>query len=283
MGKPINDMVTIDVPAAARNFEYFGELIDKIDGSVTNTAADAFHYILREPLGVVGCIVPWNYPLLMAAWKVGPALAAGNSVVLKPAEQSPLVGLLMAQLFIEAGGPPGVFNVVNGWAKRRGAALALHNDVAKIAFTGSTEIGKQMLIYAGQSNMKRVSLECGGKTPQIFPGGSTRPRHRGDLRHQRHLRQHGRGVQCRLAPAARQADCRRISRPLHRARPDTHIGPGIRSILPPTLGPLVTQEHRRRVLGYIARGQSEGREARVRRQHPGHAGLPSSIRPYSPA
>ena len=97
MGKPITDMVTIDVPAAAKNFAYFGELIDKIDGTVTATAADAFHYILREPLGVVGCIVPWNYPLLMAAWKVAPALAAGNSVVLKPAEQSPLSGLLMAR------------------------------------------------------------------------------------------------------------------------------------------------------------------------------------------
>jgi len=168
MGKPITDMVTIDVPSAARNFAYFGELIDKMDGTVTATAADAFHYILREPLGVVGCIVPWNYPLLMAAWKVAPALAAGNSVVLKPAEQSPLSGLLMAQLFVEAGGPPGVFNVVNGLGEAAGAALALHNDVAKIAFTGSTEIGKQMLIYAGQSNMKRVSLECGGKTPQIF-------------------------------------------------------------------------------------------------------------------
>ena len=92
MGKPIRDMLAIDVPAAAQKFAYFAELIDKIDGAVTATAADAFHYILREPLGVVGCIVPWNYPLLMAAWKVAPALAAGNSVVLKPAEQSPLVG-----------------------------------------------------------------------------------------------------------------------------------------------------------------------------------------------
>ncbi len=168
MGKPIRDMVTIDVPAAATNFTYFGELIDKIDGAVTATASDAFHYILREPLGVVGCIVPWNYPLLMAAWKVAPALAAGNSVVLKPAEQSPLSGPLMAELFVAAGGPPGVFNVVGGLGEAVGAPLALHKDVAKIAFTGSTEIGKQMLIYAGQSNMKRVSLECGGKTPQIF-------------------------------------------------------------------------------------------------------------------
>src|SRR6204780_1460736 len=132
MGKPITDMVTIDVPAAAKNFAYFGELIDKIDGMVTSTAADAFHYILREPLGVGGCIVPLNYPLLMAAWKVAPALAAGNSVVLKPAQQPPLSGIFMAKLFMEAGGPPGVFNVVNGLGEAAGAALALHNDVAKI-------------------------------------------------------------------------------------------------------------------------------------------------------
>jgi gamma-glutamyl-gamma-aminobutyraldehyde dehydrogenase len=168
MGKPIRDMLAIDIPSAAQNFAYFGELCDKIDGAVTATAADAFHYILREPLGVVGCIVPWNYPLLMAAWKVAPALAAGNTVVLKPAEQSPLSALLLAQLFLEAGGPAGAFNVVNGFGEATGAPLALHQDVAKIAFTGSTEIGKQMLIYAGESNMKRVSLECGGKSPQIF-------------------------------------------------------------------------------------------------------------------
>ncbi len=104
----------------------------------------------------------------MAAWKTAPALAAGNTVVLKPAEQSPLSALLLAQLFIEAGGPPGAFNVVNGLGETAGAALALHNDVAKIAFTGSTEIGKMMLVYAGRSNMKRVALECGGKSPQIF-------------------------------------------------------------------------------------------------------------------
>jgi acyl-CoA reductase-like NAD-dependent aldehyde dehydrogenase len=168
MGKPIRDMLGIDVPSASQTFRYFAELSDKIDGSVTSTAADAFHYILREPLGVVGCIVPWNYPLLMASWKVAPALAAGNSVVLKPAEQSPLSALLMAELFVEAGGPAGVFNVVNGMGEAVGAPLSLHMDVNKIAFTGSTEVGKLMLIAAGRSNMKRVSLECGGKSPQIF-------------------------------------------------------------------------------------------------------------------
>ena len=257
MGKPINDMVTIDVPAAARNFEYFGELIDKIDGAVTATASDAFHYILREPLGVVGCIVPWNYPLLMAAWKVGPALAAGNSVVLKPAEQSPLSGLKMAQLFIEAGGPPGVFNVVNGLGETAGAALALHNDVAKIAFTGSTEIGKQMLIYAGQSNMKRVSLECGGKTPQIFlrdlPDIDTAVTYAingifGNM-----------GEVCNAGsrllldkPIAEEFLARFIERGERAYRAADPLDPAT------NLGPLVTEQHRRRVLNYIARGQQEG-------------------------
>ena len=167
MGKPIGDMLSSDVPASVECFQYFGEAIDKIEGQVTNTANDALHYILRQPLGVVGCIVPWNYPLMMAAWKVAPALAAGNTVVLKPAEQSPLSAGLMARLFVEAGGPPGVFNVVQGYGEEAGEALALHDDVAKIGFTGSIEIGKQMMIYAGRSNMKRVTTECGGKTPQI--------------------------------------------------------------------------------------------------------------------
>lgn len=167
MGKPVRNMLDSDIPMSVECFQYFGETIDKIEGAVTNTASDALHYILRQPLGVVGCIVPWNFPLMMAAWKVAPALAAGNSVVLKPAEQSPLSAGLMAGLFIEAGGPPGVFNVVQGFGEEAGEALALHENVAKIAFTGSAEIGRQMLIYAGRSNMKRVTTECGGKTPQI--------------------------------------------------------------------------------------------------------------------
>jgi len=257
MGKPINDMVTIDVPAAARNFEYFGELIDKIDGSVTATAFDAFHYILREPLGVVGCIVPWNYPLLMAAWKVAPALAAGNSVVLKPAEQSPLSGLLMAQLFVEAGGPPGVFNVVNGLGEVAGAALAQHMDVAKIAFTGSTEIGKQMLIYAGQSNMKRVSLECGGKTPQIFLADLP------DLDSAVTYAINGifgnMGEVCNAGsrllldkPIAKEFLARFIERGKSAYRAGDPLDPAT------NLGPLVTAQHRARVMHYIARGKSEG-------------------------
>ncbi len=257
MGKPITDMVTIDVPAAARNFDYFGELCDKIDGSVTNTASDAFHYILREPLGVVGCIVPWNYPLLMAAWKVAPALAAGNSVVLKPAEQSPLSALLMAQLFVEAGGPPGVFNVVNGLGEAAGAALALHMDVAKIAFTGSTEIGKQMLIYAGQSNMKRVALECGGKTPQIFLADL--PDLDSAVTHAINGIYGNMGEVCNAGsrllldkPIAKEFLARFIERGKDAYRAGDPLDPTT------NLGPLVTKEHRTRVLNYIGRGKSEG-------------------------
>jgi gamma-glutamyl-gamma-aminobutyraldehyde dehydrogenase len=167
VGKPIADVLAYDVPAAALTFQFFGETIDKIEGIVTNTASDAFHYILRQPLGVVASIAPWNYPLVMAAWKTAPALAAGNCVVLKPAQISPLSATLLAQLFLEAGGPPGVFNVVHGTGSGVGKALALHMDVDKISFTGSTEIGKQMLIYSGESNMKRVTVETGGKSPQI--------------------------------------------------------------------------------------------------------------------
>ena len=168
VGKPITDMVTGDVPAASLTFRYFAEAIDKIEGIVTNTQSDVLHYILRQPLGVVGCISSWNYPLLMSAWKVAPALAVGNSVVLKPPQLSPLSATLLAQLFAEAGGPSGVFNVVHGSGGTVGKALALHMDVDKISFTGSTEVGKLMMIYAGESNLKRVTVETGGKSPQII-------------------------------------------------------------------------------------------------------------------
>ncbi|MCZ4282270.1 aldehyde dehydrogenase [Kiloniella laminariae] len=168
MGKPISDVLNIDLPEVIVTLRYFAECIDKIEGTVTNTVKDALHFVLQEPLGVVGAISPWNYPMLMATWKFAPALAAGNCVVLKPAEQAPMSCLRLAELFVEAGGPTGVFNVVNGFGPEAGKALALHNDIAKITFTGSTAVGKLMQIYSGQSNLKRVSLECGGKSPQIF-------------------------------------------------------------------------------------------------------------------
>ncbi len=168
MGKPISDMFNIDLPEVLKTIRYFAECIDKIEGAVTHTDASALHTITHEPLGVVGAITPWNYPMLMAVWKLAPILAAGNCVVLKPAEQAPLSCTRLAQLFVDAGGPAGVFNVVNGIGAEAGKALGLHMDVAKITFTGSTAVGKLLLGYAGQSNMKRVALETGGKSPQIF-------------------------------------------------------------------------------------------------------------------
>lgn len=168
MGKPITDALTIDVPEAIVTIRYFGEAIDKAAGTVSNSPDNAVHMVSREPLGVVGAISPWNYPLLMAAWKVAPALAAGNCVVLKPSEKAALSCIRLAHLFVAAGGPAGVFNVVTGYGQDAGKRLALHPDVAKISFTGSTAVGKQLMIYAGESNLKRVSLETGGKSPQIF-------------------------------------------------------------------------------------------------------------------
>ncbi len=167
MGKPIADSLSVDIPGAARCIEWFGEAIDKVYDEVAPTGRDTLALVTREPVGVVGAIVPWNFPLLMASWKLGPALATGNSVVLKPSEKSPLTALRAAELAVEAGLPPGVFNVVPGFGHTAGEALALHMDVDCVAFTGSTRIGRRMLEYSGQSNMKRVWLECGGKSPNI--------------------------------------------------------------------------------------------------------------------
>ena len=168
MGKPITDMIEADIPACIETIHFFGECIDKITGSITATEYDVMSTVIREPIGVVGCISPWNYPLLMALWKICPSLAAGNSTILKPAEQTPLSCYRVAELFVEAGGPAGALQVINGMGEEAGQALARHMDVSKISFTGSTEVGKLMHVYSGQSNMKKVSLECGGKGPQVF-------------------------------------------------------------------------------------------------------------------
>jgi gamma-glutamyl-gamma-aminobutyraldehyde dehydrogenase/4-guanidinobutyraldehyde dehydrogenase/NAD-dependent aldehyde dehydrogenase len=146
---------------------WYGEAIDKLYGEIAPTASTALALITREPVGVVGVIVPWNYPMIMASWKIAPALAAGNSVVLKPSEKSPLTALRMAELAMEAGVPAGVFNVVPGFGAEAGAPLALHMDVDCIAFTGSTHVGKQIHVMAGQSNLKRAWTELGGKSPNI--------------------------------------------------------------------------------------------------------------------
>ena len=167
MGKPVNYSLNVDVNSAANCIRWFGEAIDKIYDEIAPTPHTALALITREPVGVVGAIVPWNYPMLMACWKIAPALAAGNSLVLKPSEKSPLTALKLAELAIEAGIPAGVFNVVPGFGHEAGAALALHMDVDAVGFTGSTNVGKMILQYAGQSNLKRAWTELGGKSPFV--------------------------------------------------------------------------------------------------------------------
>ncbi|MFC0401078.1 aldehyde dehydrogenase [Paraburkholderia rhizosphaerae] len=166
VGKPIADTTTVDVPGAIYCIEWFAEAIDKVSGEVVPADQHVIGLVTREPVGVVAAIVPWNFPLLMASWKFAPALAAGNSVVLKPSEKSPLTALRIAQLAHEAGIPAGVFNVLPGVGET-GRLLALHRDVDCVTFTGSTKVGKMIMQYAGQSNLKRVWLELGGKSPNI--------------------------------------------------------------------------------------------------------------------
>ncbi len=167
VGKPIKDALSVDIPQAIRTLRYYAEALDKIYGEVGPGTSDRFSFTVHEPLGVVGAIVPWNFPLHMAMWKVAPALAMGNSVVLKPAEQSPMTALKLGQLALEAGVPAGVLNVVPGFGDNAGKALALHMDVDMITFTGSGAVGRLLMQYSGQSNLKRIALELGGKSPQI--------------------------------------------------------------------------------------------------------------------
>jgi gamma-glutamyl-gamma-aminobutyraldehyde dehydrogenase len=167
VGKPVLNAINVDVASCANCIAYYAEFADKLVDEIAPTGPNDLALIRREPLGVIGAIVPWNYPLIISAWKIGPALLAGNSVVLKPAEQSPLGGIRLAELALEAGLPPGVFNVVPGFGEEAGKALALHPDVDMISFTGSTEVGKLMMRYAGESNLKRVALELGGKSPHV--------------------------------------------------------------------------------------------------------------------
>ncbi|WP_246316272.1 aldehyde dehydrogenase [Tepidicella baoligensis] len=167
MGKPVKYAKGVDVNSTANCIRWYGEAVDKVYDEIAPTPETALALITREPVGVVGVIVPWNYPMIMAAWKIAPALAAGNSVVLKPSEKSPLTALRLADLALEAGIPPGVFNVVPGFGPEAGSPLALHMDVDCIAFTGSTRVGKQIHVMAGQSNLKRAWTELGGKSPNI--------------------------------------------------------------------------------------------------------------------
>jgi 4-(gamma-glutamylamino)butanal dehydrogenase len=166
-GKPLADCEDLDVPDAVNTIRWYAEAIDKVFGRISPTGSDALALITHEPRGVIGAVLPWNFPIPILALKLGPALAAGNSIVVKPPEQAPLSTLRIAELAVEAGLPEGVFNVVPGLGEVAGRALGLHPDVDMVTFTGSTAVGREFLRYAADSNLKEVILECGGKSPQI--------------------------------------------------------------------------------------------------------------------
>jgi acyl-CoA reductase-like NAD-dependent aldehyde dehydrogenase len=170
VGKPITDALNADIEGVATCIEWYAEAADKVYGEIAPTAANTVAMVTREPLGVIGAVVPWNYPLLISSWKFAPALATGNSVVIKPAEQSPLSILLAARLSAEAGIPDGVFNVIPGFGRTAGQALGRHFDVDKIVFTGSGPVGRLFLSYAAESNGKSVQIEAGGKSPHVVLG-----------------------------------------------------------------------------------------------------------------
>ncbi|CAG7585052.1 aldehyde dehydrogenase family protein [Rhodococcus opacus] len=261
-GKSAGIAAAVDVAWSADIFRYFAGWATKIEGSTVNVSmpfvpGGQFHaYTLREPVGVCGLIVPWNFPLLMAAFKLAPALAAGNTVILKPAEQTPLTAILLGEVFEEAGFPPGVVNIVTGYGDA-GAALSAHDDVDKIAFTGSTEVGKK-IVDAARGNLKKVSLELGGKSANVvFADADFDAAVTGSLN--AWLFNHG---QCCVAGTrmfVEDSIFDDFTAAVADAAGQVKIGPG----LDPTtqLGPLVSQEQFDKVTGYLAAGLADGARA----------------------
>lgn len=166
-GKPVSECQLVDIPDTIHTLRWHAELIDKLYDSTAPVSNDALTLVVREPIGVVGCVLPWNFPLLMLAWKIGPALAAGCSVIVKPAEQTTLTTLRVAELAFEEGVPAGVLNIVTGTGKDVGEPIGLHNEIDMVSFTGSTATGRRFLHYSADSNLKRIVLECGGKNPAV--------------------------------------------------------------------------------------------------------------------
>src|SRR5947207_12410673 len=256
-GMPINDALLFHVPLAAATFRYYAGWVTKLAGATQQVSLPGKYlsYTLREPIGVVGQIIPWNFPLLMAAWKLAPALACGNSVVLKPSEETPLSALLLAELLQQADVPDGVVNVVPGRGEVAGARLASHPDVDKIAFTGSTEVGRLIARASADSNLKRVSLELGGKSPNIIFDDADLSRAVSGAFFGIFFNQ---GQVCsagsRLFVQEKVYD--HTLDELLKTVNETRIGPGIDPVT--QMGPLVSRTQMERVLGYISLGNQEG-------------------------
>ncbi|MGH8132917.1 MAG: aldehyde dehydrogenase, partial [Steroidobacteraceae bacterium] len=260
MGKPITDSLKIDIPGAVRCLRWYAESVDKVYDQVAPTGPAALALVTREPMGVVGAIVPWNFPLLMAAWKFAPILAAGNSLVLKPSEKSPLTALRVAELAVEAGVPAGVFNVVPGLGPAAGKALALHMDVDCIAFTGSTATGRQVMQYAGQSNLKRVSLECGGKSPNIvladYPDLDRAAKAAAFAIFFNQGEMCSAGSRLLVQEDIRDALLEKVQAISRKLQPGDPLDPATR------LGAIVDETQMKRVLGYIDSGRKDGANVR---------------------
>ena len=256
MGKPVQYSLAVDVQSAARCIGWYAEAVDKVYDEIAPTPHNALALITREPMGVIGVVVPWNYPMIMAAWKLGPALAAGNSVVLKPSEKSPLTALRMAELAIDAGLPEGVFSVVPGFGHEAGEALALHMDVDAIGFTGSTRVGRKMLEYAGRSNLKRVYNELGGKSAFIvFPDFDDLPRAAQTVAGSMFFNQ---GESCN-APSrvfVHESIAERFVEIVAGEAPKYQPGDPLSGSA--EMGAIVDDTQLRTVLGYIAAGHEEG-------------------------
>jgi len=270
-GKPLTIARAVDIPFSADVLRYMAGWATKVEGStipISTPGAQYLAYTLREPVGVVGQIIPWNFPLLMAAWKLGPALATGCTVVLKPAEQTPLTALKLGELIAEAGIPEGVVNIVPGFGETAGAALAAHPDVDKVAFTGSTEVGK-LILQAAAGNLKKVSLELGGKSPnvvfkdadleQAIPGAASAI-----------FFNHG---QCCCAGSrlyVEQSVFDKVTEGIAEHAQKIKVGSGLDPVT--EMGPLVSDEQLSRVCGYLESGAAEGARALVGGKKIGDAG-----------
>ncbi|MEM7081148.1 MAG: aldehyde dehydrogenase [Pseudomonadota bacterium] len=255
-GKPIYDIETVDLPETLHCLEWHAEAADKIYDQVAPAGNDAVAMIVREPLGVVGAVLPWNFPLLMLAWKMAPALAAGNSLIVKPAEETSMTALRVAELAIEAGLPRGVFNVITGPGEITGQLLGLHHDVDMVSFTGSTEIGRRFLEYSAQSNLKKIVLECGGKNPCVVMD---------DVENLDMAAQHATNAAFWNMGENCSANSRLVAHKEIATKLVTHIENHLKqwplgNPLDPVnrLGAIVSKQQHARIMGYIEQAKSEG-------------------------
>ena len=257
-GKPLRVARYGDIPFAARHFRYYAGWASKLEGStIPVSIPNQFVYTLREPMGVVGLIIPWNFPLLMCAWKLAPALACGNTSILKPAEQTPLTALRLAELIAEAGFPEGVINVLTGPGEPTGATMTHHMEIDKIAFTGSTAVGRRVMEAAAQSNLKRVSLELGGKSPNVIFADADLA---GAVRGATWAAFSTAGQECVAGSRLfiERAVYDEALEGLREQAERIRVGPGL--VGKPHLGPLVSEEQLMRVMTFIESGRSAGAE-----------------------